>query len=541
MILQGFFICSEGFFDVKSMKNSSFSSFENLLSLHCINHLVCAYTHQNDNFDGGFMQYLSSSFEDNVKEMDKLLRVDNSFDLIRRPLKVGELTLMFYYIDGFVKDEVMQRLMQYFLSLDKIGTADEFATRHVPYVEVETSNTFEALSLFVLSGAVVVFGSSFGDKGVVIDARTYPARETSEPESDKVMQGAKDGFVETLIFNTALIRRRIRDPRLVMHYQNLGGASGTDTVVCYMDGIADADYVAHIKQLLARVKPASLTLGYQSLAEILIPRRWYNPFPKIRTIERPDAAAAQLMEGSVLVLCDTSPRVMVLPTSILDFLQETDDYYFPPLTGSYQRIIRLLASVMSLVLTPLWYLFLSHPMWLPPSLSFVIPQSPGALPILLQLILAELAVDGLKLASMNTPSMLSNSLSIIGGLILGDFAVTVGWLSPDVILYMAMVSIAAFSVKSQELSYAIKFMRIILLFLSALFGVWGFVAGLLFIPVCLVCNATINGTHSYFYPLIPFSAKGLMRLLFRLRKTDFSTSGDLVKSTPRKHSQTKQK
>jgi len=328
------------------------------------------------------MEKLSISFEDNVKEMDKLLRVDKSFDLIRRPMQVGEDRLVFYYIDGFVKDTVMQKLMMYFLSLKKIGDAEDFAQNQVPYVEVETTDTVDTLSLFVLSGAVAVLGSSFGAKGVVIDARTYPARDTAEPESDKVMQGAKDGFVETLIFNTALIRRRIRDPRLTMHYENLGGASKPDVVVCYMEGVANGDYVKQVKQKLASVTPKSLTLGYQSLAEVLIPRRWYNPFPKVRTLERPDAAAAELMEGRVLVLCDTSPRVMVLPTSIFDFMQETDDYYFPPLTGSYQRIVRLLASAMALVLTPLWYLFLINPQWLPPAFGFVVPEQVGALPII---------------------------------------------------------------------------------------------------------------------------------------------------------------
>lgn len=464
------------------------------------------------------MKKLSNSFSENTKAMDKLLRCDKSFDLIRRPMRVGEETLMFYYIDGFVKDGVMQRLMQHFLTLKQFGTAEAFAQNQVPYVEVETTDSIDTLSLFVLSGAVAVLGSSFGDKGVIIDARTYPARQTSEPESDKVMLGAKDGFVETLIFNTALIRRRIRDPRLTMHYENLGGASGTDVVVCYMEGLADGVYVEKLCKKLAGLRPASLTLGFQSLAEVLMPRRWYNPFPKVRTLERPDAAAAELMEGRVLILCDTSPRVMVLPTSIFDFMQETDDYYFPPLTGSYQRIVRLLAITMALVLTPLWYLFLQNPRWLPPTFGFVVPESLGALPIFWQLLLAELAIDGLKLASMNTPSMLSSSLSIIGGLILGDFAVTVGWLAPDVILYMAMVSIAGFSVKSQELGYAIKFMRMLLLILVSLFGVWGFGLGLLLIPLCLVLNTTLNGQHSYFYPLIPFDGKALLRLLFRLKK-----------------------
>ena len=469
------------------------------------------------------MQKLTNSFEDNVRYMDKTLRVDKSFDLIRRELRVGRERLVLYYIDGFVKDLVMSRLMQYFPTLKEMGDADTFAAKHSPYVEVDVTDSFDTATLFALSGAAVVFGSTFGGKAVVIDAREYPARETAEPESDKVMQGAKDGFVETLIFNTALIRRRIRDPRLTMHYHNLGGSSATDVVLCYMDGIADPAYVEELKTLLAKVRPRSLTLGYQSLAEVLVPRRWYNPFPKIRTVERPDAAAAQLMEGSVLILCDTSPRVMVLPTSLLDYIQETDDYYFPPLTGSYQRIIRLLASIGTVFLTPLWYLLLRHAAILPARWSFIVPEVAGVLPIFVQLLLAELAIDALKLASMNTPSMLSNSLSIIGGLILGDLAVTVGWLSPDVILYMAIVAIGSFSQKSQELTYAQKFMRMMLLVLVGFFDVWGLLAGAVLILVFVLTNRTLGGKRGYLYPLIPFDGRALGRLFFRLRKRDFET------------------
>ena len=203
-----------------------------------------------------------------------------------------------------------------------------------------------------------------------------------------------------------------------------------------MSGVADERTVSEVREKIKAASPRSLTLGFQSLAESLIKRGWLNPFPKIRTTERPDTAAAQLIEGSVLVLCDTSPQVMILPTSIFDYLQQTDDYYFPPLTGTYMRIVRTLILILSAVATPLWYACIYYSGRLPQSLLFLLPDEPGALPILLQLILVELAIDGLKIASMNTPDMLSNSLSVVGALILGDFAIEVGWLSADVIFYV---------------------------------------------------------------------------------------------------------
>ncbi len=447
------------------------------------------------------------------------LSVNDNFDIIERRLEIAGREMTFFYIDGFVKDGEMQRIMQELLSLKEIGTADS-VMRRLPYVEVGILSDKKEIIAAILSGQSAILAESFGAEAIIADLRTYPARGTEEPDSDRVMQGSHDGFVETLVINTALIRRRIRDERLTMRHFNLGGASKTDVVVAYMKGVADNELVLQIEKKLRKIKPKSLTLGFQSLAECLIPSGWYNPFPKIRSTERPDAAAAQLVEGSVLVLCDTSPQVMILPTSIFDYLQQTDDFYFPPLTGSYLRIVRTLILLLSVVITPIWYLYLEYSYYLPAVLNFLIPDDPGALPIILQLFLVEVALDGLKIASMNTPDMLSNSLSIVGALILGDFAVGIGWLCADVILYMAFVAIANFAQQNHELGYAFKFMRMMILALTAIFKIWGFAAGIVLFLLFVSLNKTIGKRH-YLYPLIPFRPRALLRLIIREKKSDF--------------------
>jgi stage V sporulation protein AF len=412
--------------------------------------------------------------------------------------------------------------MQHFLSQKSIGSAEELE-RKIPYVEVELSSECIKITRAVLSGQTVVFAESFGDVAILLDLRTYPARPTAEPESDRVMQGARDGFVETLVVNTALIRRRIRDPRLTMEHFSLGGSSDTDVVVCYVEGVADCKLVNEIREKISSAKPRSLTIGYQSLAETLIRKGWWNPFPKIRTTERPDTASAQLLEGSVIVLCDTSPQAMILPTSIFDYLEETDDFCFPPLTGTYLRLIRAGILLLSVVITPLWILALEYADRLPEMISFLVPEDPGSLPIIVQLFLVEFAIDGLKIASMNTPDILSNSLSVVGALILGDFAVEVGWLSPDVILYMAFVAIANFAQQNHELGYAFKFMRMIILALVYFLGIWGFVAGVLLFVFLVATNKTLTNGH-YLYPLIPLNPRDLARLIIRKKKQDVNKS-----------------
>ena len=463
---------------------------------------------------------LLTDYSENIREISRILDTGRNFDCIERHMNVGGRDVSLFYIDGFAKDAELQRIMQQLLTAGKIGSAKQ-VLEHLTYIEVAEVHTTEEIVTAVLAGQSAVLAEPFGDSAILIDARTYPARSTAEPDSDRVMQGARDGFVETLIMNTALIRRRIRDPRLCMEHFSVGESSKTDVVICYMRGVADEVLLSDIRKKLREIKPRSLTLGYQSLAESLIRHGWLNPFPKIRTTERPDTAAAQVMEGSVLVLCDTSPQAMILPTSIFDYLQQTDDYYFPPLTGTYLRLVRTAILIFSMIVTPLWYLALENSEIIPSALSFLIPDEPGALPIIAQLFLVELAIDGLKIASMNTPDMLSNSLSVIGALILGDFAVSVGWVCEDVILYMAFVALANFAQQNAELGYAIKFVRVLTLIFVFGFGAWGLLLGAVVFVGLVATNRSVTGKFHYLYPLIPFDAKALKRLIFRTKKHDF--------------------
>lgn len=469
------------------------------------------------------MKKLSNDYRDNIAALDAIFSVKDNFDILKKTLVIGDDELTLYFIDGFVKDAVMQKMMIHFLSLKSLGertdlSAQEFLFRNVPYVEADVTDDLDIMVQMMLSGAVVMLGSAFLNRGIIIDARTYPARQTAEPENDRVIKGARDGFVETLIFNTALIRRRIRDPKLKMTYLSVGTRSKTDVVICYIEDKADLGYVEDLKNKIKGIRAEALTVGMQSLIECLIPSRWYNPFPKVRTTERPDAAAAQLMEGNILVICDNSPEVMVLPASLFDFMQETNDFYFPPLTGSYLRILRYIIFFMTLIFMPLWLIAIHNPNAVPAWLEFVLPSEHGRLPIIVQLFLAEFIIDGLRLASMNTPGMLANSLSVIGGLILGDLSIQIGWLIPEVVVYGAFVAIANFSQRNYELGYAFKFLRLILLALTWLFNFYGFFAGMLICFALLVSNKTLNGERSYLYPLIPFNAKALKRMIFRIKK-----------------------
>ena len=469
------------------------------------------------------MKELFEDFEANIHTLDSILNINENFDLIKREMEIKSRKVTMYYVDGFVTASIMQKLMMHLTTVTELGNGkkgdlEKFIKSSVPSVEVDAAYDFDTVTTMVLSGCTAIFAEGFGKGAIIVDARSYPARSTEEPGNDKVMRGARDGFVETLIFNTAMIRRRIRDPKLTVKYANVGEMSKTDIAVVYIEGKADPVYV---KQLIAKIKSIktdALPMGHQSLIECLIKKKWYNPFPKVRCTERPDAACASIVEGSVIVLCDTSPEAMILPTAIFDFLQETNDYYYPCFTGTYLRLIRQMVFWGAIFLTPIWYTLVKNATVLPNWISFIVPDNEGPVPIIAQLLIVEFVLDGLKLASLNTPSVLSNSFSVVGGLLLGDFAVEIGWLCPDAIFYMAIEAIAGFTQSNYELGYAFKFMRILSLILIHFLNYWGLIIGTLITLILIVTNETVLGKRDYLYPLIPFNWKGLKSLLFRVKK-----------------------
>ena len=444
------------------------------------------------------MQKMSFDFLENIQKIDTLLNVEENFDIIKKEMEINSRKVIMYYVDGFVTASLMQKLIIHLMSVKDFGddsemASERFVVENVPGVEAEATHDLDFLIKMVLSGCSAILAEGLGNGAIIVDNRSYPARVTAEPENDKVMRGSRDGFVETLIFNTAMIRRRIRDTNLVVKYASVGERSKTDISIVYIKDKADPDYVKNITEKINAIKTDSLVMGHQSLIECLIKRKLYNPFPKVRCTERPDAACASILEGSVIIICDNSPEALILPTSIFDFLQDTDDYYFPPITGSYLRLVRQLVFWSATILTPIWYFLVSNPNIVPEWLAFVIPQEYGNVPILVQLIVVELVIDGLKLASLNTPSVMSNSFGVIGGLLLGDFAVQVGWLSADVIFYMAIVSIASFTQSNYELGYALKFIRIITLILIALINAWGLLVGAALVSAdSLQCKSIIS-------------------------------------------------
>ena len=464
------------------------------------------------------MEKFSNDYAENVRVLDDLLGVERSCDMVSRSYLIGGRQARLWVVDGFGSDGIIERMGAFWLALKPetvqgMTRMQEFLDRCITFSESNvTFDVSDAVtSVFLGKSLLVVEGLS---GAVLMDAKGYPSRGVDEPPDGKVLRGSHDGFVEAVVPNMALLRRRIRDTHLTMEGHKLGSRTHNDAVLCYLDDKVDQDLLRKLRGKLLGLDVRSLSMAQESLAEAIRPKQWYNPFPKVRYTERPDAAAASIMEGSIVLMVDNSPSVMILPTSFFNFTQEANDYYFPPLIGTYLRILRVTVFLLSLFITPAWYLMVSQPDRLPGWLDFLSSPEPVSLSLLSQLLVVEFLIDVLKLASLNTPDSLSNSFSMLGALVLGDFAVQAGWLGPEVLGYMAFVSVAGFAQPSYELGYAFKLLRVALLLVTAVFDVWGFCLGVVGIFILLCTTKPLVG-KGYLYPLVPFNGKALLRLLLR--------------------------
>lgn len=466
----------------------------------------------------------SSDYNQNNNHLKEALRMGESFDLICKDTVIGGRNACFFFVDGLTKDETMQKLLSGFYTIQETDMPDnavDFSIQQLPHIEADLTSDVPKTVTSILSGMTAILIDGY-DTAICLDVRTYPSRSVEQPDKEKVLRGSKDGFVETVVFNTALIRRRIRDPRLTMEMLSVGSVSHTDVVLCYMENNVDAVLLETIRRKLTQLKVHALSMNQSSLAECLYQRKWYNPFPKYKYTERPDTAAASILEGSLVILVDNSPSAIILPTSLFGIMEEADDYYLPPITGTYLRLTRFLISTVTFFITPTFLLLTMYPQWIPRWLSFIQLQESTNVPLMFQFLILEIAIDGLRLAAVNTPSMLSTPLSIIAGLALGEYAVSSGWFNPEAMLYMAFVALSNYTQPSYELGYALKFFRMFTVLFTGLFGIFGLLGGTALLLLALLTNRTIDGRRRYLYPLIPFDWKILKRQLLRLRRDENS-------------------
>lgn len=440
-----------------------------------------------------------------------------SFDVLAKPMEVGKKRLLFFYVTGFVKDEVMTDVMMRLSHVRRgeLGAdpVEELRLSLLPHAQVEETDDFAQAVAYVYAGGTAIFAEG-ETRAILADIKTIPMRGVEEPDLERVVRGARDGFVEVMLTNVTLLRRRIRDPKLSLEVRRVGRRSGTDVCLAYVRDIADDALVQAVKEKLAAVdeRVDGLTLADKQLEELLIGKGW-NPYPLVRYSERPDVVATHLLEGHVVLFVDTSPSVMILPTTFFHLLQHAEEYRQTPFIGSYMRWVRYIGVLASIFLLPLWFLLVINPELKPEGLEFLGPEKKAHLPLILQFFLAEIGIDLMRLAAVHTPTPLATAMGLVAAILIGDIAVKTGFFVNEVIMYIAVAAIGMFATPSYELSMANRIARLLLLVLVALFKVSGLVAGTTAVLLLLVLQRSYHAP--YMWPFIPFNAKALGTMLIR--------------------------
>ena len=459
---------------------------------------------------------MSSHLQENIRNLKELIPLDKSFDIISSQLKIGGNEAFFVGLNGYIGEQILQRI---FTDLtEPLDTSDEKAVikymyDHVGYASVTPYQTWDELLLQLLSGPALMLLDGYKG-GFILDIRTYPARGVEEPDTEPVTRGAHDGFTETMLTNANLIRRRIRAHSLTFEAMHIGTASQTDVSLAYLGELADTEFLDYIRTELKNLRVTSLTMGAKSLEELLLKKSFFHPLPSICTTERPDVASSYLMEGNILIMVDNSPSVLILPSSIFQFTQHPDDYYNSPIVGNYFRLVRFLCLLVSVFLMPVFLLITSYYPEL--SAKYQLLSTEGMSPVRLTfyVLAVEFLLDLFKYSSAHSPGRFSGSLSIVGGLIIGDVAVQLNWASTEILFYAAATLLTTLSLASVEFAEGMRIYRLFLIFMTAFFGPWGFWIGTALMLLSIATTPTL-GDKSYLWPLFPFNWQALKTLLFR--------------------------
>ncbi|OAB32666.1 stage V sporulation protein AF [Paenibacillus macquariensis subsp. defensor] len=466
------------------------------------------YWQDNDEFSGDLKQL--------IKVLNEVVGLGSSFDVVFREMNFGGIETGILFINGFTDSHIMTEILIRLTFIDQGEVSSEamksFFDKYIPHIQVEKVTALSEVINKVLTGMSAFFIE--GDSTVVmVDTRTYPSRNPDESSIERVVRGSRDGFTETLLTNVSLVRRRIRDPGLKYEIVQVGRRTRTDVCIAYIDDIVDKVQTDTIREKIKGVKIDGIPLGDKQLEEAIINKGWH-PYPLVRYSERPDVVASHLLEGRIVVFVDTSPSVMIMPTTFFDLCQHAEENRQTPFIGTYLRWIRFLGIFLSMFLLPLWMLLVLHPELKPAALEFIGPEKSGKIPLIAQFLMVEFGVDLLRLAAVHTPTSIASAMGLIAAILVGDIAVKTGLFVNEVVLYMAIAAIGMFATPSYELGLANRIVRLFLLVAVAIFKVPGFVIGTTLLVLLLTLHRSYNS--SYLWPFIPFNAKAMAEILFRM-------------------------
>jgi len=459
---------------------------------------------------------VSNKLDDNVKWLKEKLGVGLSFDLICREITVAGKNGALFFVDGFVKDNIMLYILRTLSTIKREELAANPLTKlikqYINYIEVDTCEDLNEAVDKILAGPVALVLDGLSEI-ILIDAREYPVRSPQEPDLERVVRGSRDGFVETIVFNTSMIRRRIRDPKLRTILVQVGQRSKTDICIVYIEDITNPELVKQVRDSIERIEVDGLPMAEKSVEEFISPNSIWNPYPTVRYTERADVAAVHLLEGHVLVIVDTSPSVMILPATFFHHLQHAEEFRQSPPIGFFQRWVRYIGIFLAIFGIPLYILFTIRPEFLPNSLSFLGPTKVGKIPLMWQFLIGEFGINLMRMAAIHTPSSLATALGLIAAVLIGQVAIDIGLFAPETVLYFSIAAVGTFATPSFELGMANTITRIFLILATGIFELAGFIIAAIIILLFLARTKSFG--VPYLWPFIPFNIAAIKSIIFR--------------------------
>ena len=468
---------------------------------------------------------LSRDGNENLEKFKAFL--EESSDAVFRQFELGTsgISCALVYIDGLVDNVVIQQMimrpmMLELSKLEKSGitigkeNAYDFVVNHIITVgEVQEADTLDKAMRFVMSGEVVLILDGY-DKVLIVNARGWPDRGISDPDTEGVIRGAKEGFTETLRTNTALLRRKCKDPNMVIRTIQLGRRSKTDVAYIYIKGITDPDLITELEERLSKVDIDQIfSSGH---LEQLIEDSSNSPFPQMQATERPDKTVANLMEGRIAILTDNSPFALLIPATFAQFFQSPEDYSERWITSSFIRALRWIASFLA-VFTPAVYIALVsfHSGLIPVRLALSISATRSGVPFpsIVEAIMMETTIELLRESGARLPKPIGQTIGIVGGLIIGEAAVNAGLTSPTMVIVVSLTAIASFVIPTYSAAISLRTMRFPLMILAGTLGLYGVMIGFITINIQLISMKSFG--MSYMAPQSPLILEDLKDFVIR--------------------------
>lgn len=454
---------------------------------------------------------ISSSLEQNIHTLKQIF--NNCSDVKFREFELGTapaVKLLIVYIDGMVSTtdihvSTLDKLMLIEGLMEEIASNQTFKLikdKLLPIGEVTESNDFIKITDNILTGntALLIEGET---KALILGVKGWESRSIEEPQTEPVVRGPRDGFTEKMLTNTVLIRRRIKSSRLKLELTKVGLLTKTDIGIMYIDGIANNKVVEEVKKRLDRIKTDGiLESGY---IEEYIQDEWKTPFPLILNTERPDRAAAHLLEGNVVILIDTTPFALIAPVTFFHFLQSAEDYYTRWTGTAMIRLLRIIAVNIALLLPSIYIAIVTfHQEMLPTALLLNIASAREGVPFpaFVEAFIMEATFELLREAGVRLPRPVGQAVSIVGALVIGQAAVSAGLVSPAMVIIVALTAIASFSVPNYAGALVLRTLRFPLMALAASLGLFGIMVGLMALLIHL-CSLRSFGVP-YIAPIAPF-------------------------------------